>query len=972
MKESSQKRNLDLSQSVIEYWKQSIKDSASMNVPESKLKKGYSISLREIKSGDITSIAINVEDEEVHDKTAEKGNKNEVLICPVVFKRVEDENDKKQEPNLITPIWIPACIEEGKLKPKKFALPWISREYLSPTYQNFTIGSLEDYIKFITNHKLSSDVDCWEKLWNFSSDLFFSVTKQHIEDYEINGYEKAENAIILQESNGQASNSLIKYYEMVIGTSKTPPLLNRYASPIKEERVPLQDDKLLLASKHLGQMSNEYPLSDSQRQTVHHFETLKEGEILAVNGPPGTGKTTLLQSIVANLWVEKAYKGDNPPIILISSTNNQAVTNVIDSMGNIQEITDVNDKEEFQEKLSVIKGRWLPNLTSYGLYCPSKSKLKELEKEKSPWLLLKDDGLGFHYDYENSELIGEKADFFLKKCNECSKVNLKSVQEAVDWLHGELKSTVDQLTIGIQQWDDFYQLKKELCAINIGEKEVESKLDSIQHSIENAEREIEHYDLLHKQSKKLISPWQKWFSFLPAVNKINKQRLEGFFAQKINGTHLASYDIDSVENWFLRKITELEVVVNDQLNQMKKIERYINLQEKIHAWCKEHGCDMDVKEGIKQLDKTLRFISFKWATHYWEGRWLLEAMEGTDDKKSVTKLKQKWYRYAMLTPCVVSTFFMSPKLFTAWQGEDIPLFNFLDLLIVDEAGQAGPEVAAPTFAFAKKALVVGDTLQIEPVWNIENKEFDKFNLQHYLHSKVNNKDELNELGISSSNGSVMMVAQFASKYAVDPAGGMFLSEHRRCVRQIIEFCNELAYGNKLIPMRDGSSSYPLPPIGYATIVGQTSAYRGSLYNLIEAEKIAEWIKKNEKTLIQHGNGKGLKDIIAVITPFSEQKKHIKKQLKKYEIKGLTVGTVHALQGAERDVVIFSPVYDKNYKKAYFFDKGINMLNVAVSRARDSFLVFGTTEIFKVEGDQPSNVLARFMYKKSNNKLTIDL
>ncbi|MBW6087363.1 hypothetical protein HTS61_11735 [Escherichia coli] len=43
---------------------------------------------------------------------------------------------------------------------------------------------------------------------------------------------------------------------------------------------------------------------------------------------------------------------------------------------------------------------------------------------------------------------------------------------------------------------------------------------------------------------------------------------------------------------------------------------------------------------------------------------------------------------------------------------------FADLLIVDEAGQVLPEVAAASFALAKKALVIGDTEQIPPIWSI--------------------------------------------------------------------------------------------------------------------------------------------------------------------------------------------------------------------------------------------------------------
>lgn len=45
-------------------------------------------------------------------------------------------------------------------------------------------------------------------------------------------------------------------------------------------------------------------------------------------------------------------------------------------------------------------------------------------------------------------------------------------------------------------------------------------------------------------------------------------------------------------------------------------------------------------------------------------------------------------------------------------------YNYIDLLIVDEAGQTSPEIAAASFSLAKKAIVVGDEEQIPPVWGI--------------------------------------------------------------------------------------------------------------------------------------------------------------------------------------------------------------------------------------------------------------
>ena len=59
---------------------------------------------------------------------------------------------------------------------------------------------------------------------------------------------------------------------------------------------------------------------------------------------------------------------------------------------------------------------------------------------------------------------------------------------------------------------------------------------------------------------------------------------------------------------------------------------------------------------------------------------------------------------------------------------------------------------------------------------------------------------------------------------------------------------------------------------------------------------------------------------------------------------MTLGTVHSLQGAERPIILLSPVYSKHADR-HFIDMSKSMLNVTVSRAKDSFLVFGDMDVF---------------------------
>ncbi len=86
-------------------------------------------------------------------------------------------------------------------------------------------------------------------------------------------------------------------------------------------------------------------------------------------------------------------------------------------------------------------------------------------------------------------------------------------------------------------------------------------------------------------------------------------------------------------------------------------------------------------------------------------------------------------------------------------------------------------------------------------------------------------------------------------------------------------------------------------------------------------------------------------------------------------RGITFGTIHALQGAERDVVIFSPVYTKEDGEPgeFFFNSDIRMLNVAVSRAREAFVVMGDMEVFKNSGG-PAGLLAKYLFSNEANSL----
>lgn len=357
------------------------------------------------------------------------------------------------------------------------------------------------------------------------------------------------------------------------------------------------------------------------------------------------------------------------------------------------------------------------------------------------------------------------------------------------------------------------------------------------------------------------------------------------------------------------------------------------------------------------LDCGVRHRAFWLATHYWEARWLLEVAKAKDEAAP------KEQRLAMLAPCHVATCYALPAAHRRLCPTD---GGQIDLLLVDEAGQVSPEVGAAAFALAKNALVVGDTYQLEPVWGVES-ALDGANLRRF----ALDGNQVRQRGLSAATGSVMQVAQRACSYRQFPAphpSGLFLTEHRRCRDPIIAYCNELTYGGVLEPLRGPhGAKINLPAMALMPVLGKTSTSGGSRSNKIEAEAIASWIDEHlPKIAAAYGadHDEAVLNQVGVVTPFRAQSAIIAKALRARRLPHFTVGTVHSLQGAERAIVIFSPTYDARERPGrLFFAMGPNMLNVAVSRARDHFVVFGDPGIICARNARtPSSLLARHLSK----------
>lgn len=1049
----------------LEYWRRSLKDSEKADIEieafqEKKRVDGRTRYLRDFVLIDDFSPA------------AESIPANSLGRCQEILKRLNvSETDVFISPLLIkrtrkqysafSPFWYAAHIDEdGQLSIPEDTMPVVPRKYLSPAIdnasdENFILGDLDTAESAIADDN-GGQFEEYDDYIGYICNVFTAITGKKFREYASDCMQernlKAEDsfeayshtitgttAIIIfppdEKKSKNAGKNILELYNYLCTQSSYPTLLSKMINGEARTYPFLPEEKWIsLNAEHLGQMKDDYPLSYSQRRSLYTILSQWGKPVHVVNGPPGTGKTTLLQSIVADMVVKSAIEGE-PCIIWGSAATNQAVTNIIDSFS---------------------KGgqniRWLPTSSffhgGYGTYLPS-SKVSPGELDGTNYI-------GFDFqskletgtfsEIENQKYIDEAESkylenahrYFFQSENIAVKGIIKKLKAEINTYRSVLSDitnhaqTLVSLSYEFPKYWDNESLSQD--AINKDKSAYSRKLASIDQDNEilckseqeciielkdakdcaaQAENTIKKYGriLTHIKSQKadIIDkdahiPFLKKIFIGKRIHEENASRIEQlnlqieqYLAQENDARDsLVSLkaEIKAAENNLLGLQSKIKSKQSERsriVNDINTIDQILEAEEKWEGTIRRlrlkdvpfnetHIPQQGKYEFYDKLDK-LRAKMFALSIRYWEGRWLLETKDAIkknegykDDEDSV---KSRMRRYAMLTPCFVSTFHSAPKNLCYWDKDAHKrqyLTDFVDCLIIDEAGQASPEISMALFALAKRAVVVGDVKQIEPVWSILD-SVDSANLSKFGLISDGSR-EFN--GRRCSCGSIMKIAQAACAVKDDSIEekGNILLEHRRCLPEIIQYCSELAYNGQIIPMRRDKETI-FPKMAFYNVRSAVITKQGNKRaNPDESRAICEWLKENSQKIVnEYGKeGKNTGDVsienyVGILTPFRGQKEQLFQDLKAYgfNAEGFKMGTVHALQGAERPIVLFSSVYtsaDDVGKK--FFDENVNMLNVAVSRAKDSFILFGDERIFN-DKNTPSGKLFEIVKK---NQLSV--
>lgn len=911
---------------------------------------------------------------------------------------------------------IPLAYDETSrslMPPVGGAVPFFNREWLEPpdpdAQKNAYFGTVLDCDEYFSSNPPPQNAS-WPDYWNYVESFVRAITgaSDPMANLAPVVWRKDTAWKIVAWDAGGAGKKIADTYKRALDGEQAP-LLTRMCTKSSQPPIFGVAEALHFAhalSGHIDaydrakQNRAGFGLEKSQRIAATAMTQVAGGDILTVNGPPGTGKTSFLRAVIGTLCVQSALDGGPPPLILATAATNKAVTNIIESFS---EVPGPEMQPDWQS-------RWLPNLPSYGWFFPASSKPDD--EYKNFMVLRKDWGnkgdrpkivmtaASFSFfanqDQKRQWLLDNFLDLHRRTLGLAAKA--RDAKHAANMIHTILAQSVERMH-GLQE---AFRRCLETPKNHQSFSHPESAWEGLAASLEAQESALESR---YQQANGTLHAWNHCLGQFREAATLRAGRSGLLYAIKklFLGDRL-ELQAQAVENAALARIVQLDPKfsvygelqpqaveyqqtqaasrvpkIGDELcdvqqklqsaqsmlvqwvawrAEVAQISEHlgtagIEIEKQVAAWEKTGFNDSyDINLRFEEaLDKCFRFLHFHMAARYWEARWLADVPAPKDNGNILLSLR----RATMLAPVIVSTVYTLPRIYDE--------FQFADLLIFDESGQASPEIGAASFAFAKRAIVVGDIHQLKPVWNV-GKEAD---------ARLSTDIDIDDMpeALSASAGSIMKTAQTVTAFTTNGeetlGPGIGLVAHYRCRADIIEYCRRLIYGEGLSPCRiehapNEQADFLYPPMAWVAVTPKESAQRenGSWINRDQIREIVRWLRHDKARLLAHYGKTRLSDIVALIAPFRAQANALRKavvaELGEEEGVTMVINTVHALQGAEKPIVAFSLTQDGGN---FFVDRdGPNLLNVAVSRAKDCFILFAAPDVIQANMNGKTAHIAR--------------
>lgn len=722
----------------------------------------------------------------------------------------------------------------------------------------------------------------------------------------------------------------------------------------------------------------------------------KQEGLFSVNGPPGTGKTTLLRDIIAAILVQRAHhmiqfdepakaftkleetkksEGYVPFIyephasicdggIVVASSNNGAVENIskelplkkevkgyADRLGYFRTVSEgcvdpehwgliaaVMGSKKNQRKLidaiwnkspkarkqtlyqslrdtqqAPTQAQWRETVTSF------RNKLQAVRREKQRLM----EGMKEAAQWTDLPRMVEEADrHVLDELQELEKLiqgkqtflsETQAGNERQRMALEEARREQEQVLQSRPHWLSYWISREKRVSY-------QARLEAVASKIERLTQQVrEHDELLqvHEQRlsvqrtklKQVQGERERYAPLMEVCAELKGAYTDASFCHKIN-----TREAQENSPWYSEELKKLESELF--VEAMKVNECFLLMANQTS--------DRNISGRIETtLDRFFKF---------------LKSGEDLNEQQ----IRAMWNTFWLVIPVVSSTFASIQRMFGNLGPGSIPW------LFIDEAGQAVPQAAAGALWRCKRAVVVGDPFQIEPVVTTPDAIIKE--LGNHFDLKWEQMD---------STLSVQRMADRVNRYGWtmnDDWVGSPLRVHRRCTDPMFSIANEIAYAGMMYNSTPSASTKLLMETAFVDVRGNVEAGCRH-YVTAQGEVIRKMI------LDEIDRQQALPDLF-VISPFSEIPSKLRSELEK-PLKAAVanlpqqmndkkvndwldthIGTVHTFQGKQAEGVILCLGLDSTKEgAAQWAASKPNLLNVALTRAKLRFVAVGDGQIW---------------------------
>lgn len=770
--------------------------------------------------------------------------------------------------------------------------------------------------------------------------------------------------------------------------------------PVKNRKDLIQNKELLLETFAPDSMTAgrwpskvEYGLYTAQVGAVNTiFSELRVNEGLqGVNGPPGTGKTTLLKDVIAEIIVERAkvisnlgcnhlfengYKKiekesgydlytynlkqslKNNFGIVVASNNNAAVENISKELP----LKDKIDSETFPYadyfapcSQSLIDG------DSWGALAAALGNMKNRGSfRKAFWQPEKDsEQIGFQdllysiYKDPNQD----KTNIYCKEFERQNELFKNLLQEFEDFkqqaslFHKQLPEYIKSKEVEKQLTSNFADIEIALSKLSFERASLLEKETTITKDVERIQSLLN----LHTQRK------PTFFFFKKLFNTFGYKQWNTEAGELINKLKSLDSSLENIRKELAVNSNNTKTVETNQKNAKNELTKlnifFSNYRKLQNILCEEYEIEvkniLDIDFQRKDLDEIqllnpyhspkiakLRSDIFITALQLHQSAILANAKCIRNNLTAFFEMlsgwiivkkeiaQNLWDTFFLCVPVVSTTLASASRSFSNINK------NQIGWLLIDEAGQATPQSAVGLMHRSKRCVIVGDPLQVEPVVSIPEKLVTKLRDEHLVESvwspcKVSVQQLADRV---SQTGTYMQIGDSEEKIWT----GFPLRTHRRCDDPMFTIANQIAYSNQMVKAFNKNSTEKFIGVSSWFHVECTSSPHNKHVIIEEINFLKTKIKELQQI--------GFTNDIYIISPFKSIADFCANEFRMQ--KNISCGTIHKFQGKEADIVFL--VLGSNPASSgarNWASQKPNMLNVALTRAKKRIYVIGNKTLW---------------------------